>query len=394
MRGNGTILSRDRADKIDALFAKWTEKGEPGGALALVCNGELIHQRCYGLANVEHRVPIQPDTRFHIASITKTFVGAAIVLLHRQGKLSLDGDVRDHVPELAVPAPLSLRRLLTMTSGLRDSMESMTLRGVWFRYPRSEKDLLDLLFNQRSMSWPTGQRCVYTNINFNLLSLVIERVSGRPFAEFLAENIWQPLGMAATQLRDSNTIVVPDLADAYIPHEGKLVKGAWAFGIAGAGGLVSNLPDLMRWQGMFRAGGVGGVKLLDMMAERGQLNDGRLVHYGLGLGVRGHRGVTVLCHGGSLPGYKAMFARVPERDFGLVLLSNREDAEPYTRLYQIIDIALDGELPEPSPSDLARSRLPAMTIAKETWGALDGRYLDAKSGEPLDVKFNRDTATI
>ncbi|MBI3709969.1 MAG: hypothetical protein HY246_20170, partial [Proteobacteria bacterium] len=106
------------------------------------------------------------------------------------------------------------------------------------------------------------------------------------------------------------------------------------------------------------------------------------------------RGVTVLCHGGSLPGYKAMFARVPERDFGLVLLSNREDAEPYTRLYQVIDIALDGELPEPNPSDLALSRLPAMTIPKETWGALDGRYLDAKSGEPLDVKFNRDTATI
>lgn len=388
------MLSQDRADKIDALLAPWAAPGQPGCALALMRGAEMIYQRCVGLANIEHGVPIRPETRFHIASITKTFVGAAAVLLHRRGKLSIDADVRAYVPELTLPASLTLRQMLNMISGLRDSMESMVLRGVWFRYPRSNQDLLDLAYAQRSLCWPSGQRYVYTNINFNLLALVIERVSGRPFVDVIAENIWKPLGMGATLLREANTVIVPGLADAYVPHNGGLDKGTWAFGLSGAGGFVSNLPDLLRWQGMFRSGAIAGEPVVDMMSERGKLTDGRRVNYGLGLGVRRHRGVTVLCHGGALPGYRAMFCRVPERDFGFVLLCNRDDADPYLRMQQILDIALDGELPEPGLVEGARKRLGAVTVPAAVLDGLGGRYLDAKSSEPLDVTFDRATATI
>lgn len=389
-----SALKAGQAGRIDELFAPWTVSGQPGATLAVLRAGEVVLQRCYGLANIEHGVAIRPETRFHIASITKTFVGASCVLLHREGKLSIDDPVTKHIPELKLSAPLSVRQLLNMISGLRDSMESMSLRGVLVRYPRSGQDLLDLVFNQRTLSYPTAERYVYTNINFNLLSLIIERISGRSFVDFVTERIWQPLGMSSTLLRDSNAMIVPGLADAYIPRDGKMEKGVWAFGLSGAGGFVSNLPDLLRWQAAFRAGAIGNVKMLDLMSERGRLKDGRLVNYGLGLGVRRHRGVTVLCHGGALPGYRAMFARVPERDFGLVLMCNRDDADPYTRMQQIIDIALEGELPEPELVTGARTRLAQVTIPAKVLDGLDGRYLDRASGEVIELKFNRANATI
>ncbi|MBN8892552.1 MAG: hypothetical protein BGP12_05490 [Rhodospirillales bacterium 70-18] len=360
------------AARIDALFADWRDDA-PGGSLTLLRGGEPVLRRCFGRANLEHAVPVTAETRFHIASVTKTFVGAACALLHHQGRLDLDGDVRDWVPELRPESTVTLRHLLTMTSGLRDSMESMVARGVWFRYPRSSQDLLDLVFAQTTQSFPTAARWSYTNINFNLLALVIERVSGQGFDEFLAETFWQPLGMHDTLLRDSNTQAVARLADAYVAGPGGWEKGTWAFGLSGAGGLVSTQGDLVRWQGMFRAGGLHGAPIVTLMSERGTLRDGARPYYGLGLGVRPYRGVTVLSHSGGLPGYKAMFARVPECDFALVLLCNREDADPGARLRRILDICLEDEFPEPSP-EMARP------VAMPPAG-IDGRYLDPISGE-------------
>ena len=206
--------------------------------------------------------------------------------------------------------------------------------------------------------------------------MIVERVSGKPFDAFLAEAFWQPLGMADTLLRDSNTISVPRLADAYIPVVGGWEKGTWAFGLSGAGGLVSTVGDLVRWHGMFRAGGIEGAPISNLMAEPGVLADGARTHYGLGLGVRPYRGITVQSHGGGLPGYKAMFARVPERDFAFVLLTNREDTDASARMRDIIDICLGDKLPPAAPFAGGMAIDPA---------TLDGRYLDRASGELVNL---------
>lgn len=378
--GRGSPMDQDKRARIEALFAGW-EDDAPGGALTLLRGGAPVFERRFGLANLEHRVPVGPDTRFHIASITKTFVGAACALLHHRGRLDLDADIRRWIPELRPQSPMTLRHLLTMTSGLRDSMESMVLRGTWFRYPRSSQDLLDLVFAQTSQCWPTGERWVYTNINFNLAALVIERVSGQAFDAFLAENFWRPLGMADTLLRDSNMQSVPRLADAYVPAPEGWQKGTWAFGLSGAGGLVSTIGDLLRWQAMFRAGGMDGAPLLALMRERGTLASGERPHYGLGLMVRPWRGATVLHHSGGLPGYKAMFALVPEHDFGLVLLTNRDDTDTGGLLRRIIDIAL-GDVLAPEP--------PAAPVA----ASLAGRYVDEASGEVATLSLDPPGTTL
>jgi D-aminopeptidase len=371
----------DTAARLDALFGGWPADA-PGGALTLLRGGAVVHERQFGLANLEHGVQVAPDTRFHIASVTKTFVGAACALLHHQGRLDLDADIRAIIPELRPESPLSLRHLLAMTSGLRDSMESMALRGIWYRYPRSSADLLDLIFAQTTQCWPTAQRWVYTNINFNLAALAIERVTGQAFDAFLRETFWQPLGMNSTLLRDSNTQTVAGLADAYIPVGDTWQKGSWAFGLSGAGGLVSSVPDLMRWHGMFREGGLHGAPLVELMSQRGTLTCGERPHYGLGLMVRPYRGATVLHHSGGLPGYKAMFAHVPEHDFGMVLLTNRDDTDTGGLLRRIVDICLDAELAEPTPEARGAAARPSLSVSLD---GLDGRYLDPVSGEVVTL---------
>jgi len=360
---------------LAALFSDWAPD-EPGGVAVVLHGDRVAARRAFGLASIEHGVANAPTTRFHIASVTKTFVGAALAMLAHQGRLDLDADVRALIPELAVPGAITLRRLAGMTAGLRDAMEMMKLRGVWYRYPRCEADLMGLALAQTEPSHPPGERYSYTNIHFNLCALAIARTVGKPFAEALDDLILAPLGMTRTLIRDDPETVIDRLASPYIRDGGTWRRGAWAFGISGAGGLVSDLDDLIRWNLALRDGAVNGVPIT-AMTERGSLADGRPTNYGLGLGIRTWRGLTVWVHGGSLPGYKANFARVPGRDLGFVLLSNRDDADPYARLRRLLDLTLGESVPAPPAPD------PGLDAA--TLDALGGTFVDSVSGEPLTL---------
>ena len=376
-----------KIDQIDNLFAGWDAKGQPGGALAVLRGGEPVHQRCYGLASLELGVPISLKSRFHIASITKTFVGAASALLVERGKLDLDEDVRRILPEIGVDKPVPIRRLLGMTSGLRDAWELMQLSGVGTDQARTIEDYLDIAFNQRHFSWPPGERNVYTNINFIYMALVIERRSGRPFTQFLADELLKPLGMTATRMRDEPYDIAEDLTNSYLPQpDGSWIRGLFSIGLGGAGGLISSVPDLIKWQGMFRAGGIGNEKFIRHMATPGKLSSGRPTNYGLGLGVRKYRGLDLWTHGGGLPGFRSVFAYMPGVDFGVVLLSNRDDADTYRRFTEIADIALADEFPEPAPAKLGAERMKQVSIPGLALTQLDGRYIDRESGEVLTLK--------
>lgn len=363
---------------LATLFSDWTPD-EPGGVAAVLHGEHVVARRAFGLASLEHAVPNTLSGRFHIASVTKTFVGAALAMLAHQGRLDLDADARVIIPELAVPGPITLRRLAGMTAGLRDAMEMMKLRGVWYRYPRSEADLLALALAQTEPSYPAGERYVYTNIQFNLCALAIARTVGKPFAAALDELIFAPLGMTRTLIRDDPETVTDGLAEPYIKDAGGWRRGAWAFGVSGAGGLVSDLDDLVRWNLALRDGAVNGVPIA-AMTERGILADGTPTNYGLGLGIRTWRGLTVWVHGGSLPGYKASFARVPAHDLGFVLLSNRDDADPYARLRRLLELMLGETVPAPP--------LPETGLDSATLAALNGTFVDTVSGEPLLLTRN------
>jgi CubicO group peptidase (beta-lactamase class C family) len=362
---------------IDRVFDGWGPDG-PGGGVALLRGGEVLVQRAYGLADLEHRVPVAGDTRFHVASISKTFCAAAVLSLAAEGRLSLDEDVRRWVPDLWAPAPVTLRHLLSMTSGLRDSGELFRLAGVFYDHPRTLDDNLAMLLSQRSLSFPTGQRFIYTNVNFMLASRIAELASGLGFRELLAERFFRPLGLSDTAVKDGPTEFHARLASPYVPlPDGGWAKGLWGFGSLGAGALVSSVPDVARWLGFLRSR----PDLLGPMSEPARAADGGRLNYGLGLQVRRWRGLDVLGHGGSHIGYKAYAALVPALDLGLVLLTNREDTDPDRRVREVLDALAGDRMPDEHP----RARAKALAHPAAT-PAIDGLYLDRASGETLTLK--------
>jgi D-aminopeptidase len=357
---------------------------EPGLAVAVLRGGEVAARHCAGLASLEHAVPISPATRFHVVSVSKTFTAAAVLLLAARGALALDDDVRRHLPELPEdvcrPAPVTIRHLLSMTSGLRDVLEIERLRGVWRPSPSRARDLLALACGQRAVSAPAGAQYMYANVNFVLLEELIARASGMPAEAFRRAALYAPLGLAATGARPHDGIVLPDLAQSYVPDG----AGGWALatdllGISGDT-LTTTLDDLTRWLLALRRGAIEGVDVTAAMAAPARLRDGSAVYYGLGLAVRRYRGLTVLCHTGSQPGYKAHLAYVPARDVGVVILSNREDTRPAPLAAAILERLVGADFPAPDPAaTAARSRRAAPGADQTT--AIEGGYVEPETGE-------------
>jgi D-aminopeptidase len=371
------------AEGLERLF----EVGEntPGVALGLVQDGEIVARRCAGLANLEHRAPICSTTRFHLVSVTKTFTAAAILLLQAEGKLTLDDDIRDHLPDLALaqgPA-IVIRDLLSMTSGLYDSLEIERLRGIWRPSPERERDCIDLVLAQHQRSFLPRAMFAYCNANFVLLAEIIRRATGLDADAYRRQAIYQPLGLVATQARAHDGIVLPDLADGYVPDG----RGHWwrATEIVGISGdvVTSCLDDLLTWVKALRRGRIGTVEITASMSTPARLADGRAIPYGLGLALRRYRGLDVLCHSGIQPGYKTHICLVPERDIGVVVIGNRDDLPPSATAAAMMDILLEG--PPTTKQFVAPGPLPSPAAAAP------GIYVDPANGEYLSLRLEDTT---
>jgi len=377
------VRAQDRAPGlIDALGRPRAD--EPGLAVSVTRGARVVEWDCAGLASLEHRVPIGPQTRFHVVSVSKTFAAAAVLALAARGRLGLDDDVRRHLPELPAEisrhATVTIRHLLSMTSGLRDVLEIERLRGVWRASPFSARDLFALACRQADASAAPGARYIYGNVNAVLLEEIVRRASGTSPESFRRSALCEPLGLAATSARPHEGIVVPDLAEPYVPDG----SGGWSratdlLGIA-ADPLTTSLDDLTRWVLALRSGAAGD-GVLRAMAQPARLADGRAIYYGLGLAVRRYRGLTVLCHTGSQPGYKAHIAFAPERDLGLAILSNREDTAVTAGAAAIMERAIGDGFPSPHPARDARRRLAEAGFTAEQEKAIEGEYVDLDAGE-------------
>ena len=254
---------------------------------------------------------------------------------------------------------MTIRHLLSMTSGLRDVLEIERLRGVWTSAPSRTQELLDLAYRQSRGERAAGAQYMYANVNVLLLDELIARASGMPADAFRRAALYEPLGLAATMARPHDGLRIPDLAEPYVPDG----RGGWSrshdlLGIA-ANTLTTTLDDLTRWLLTLRTGTVNGVAVTAAMAERTRLQDRTAIHYGLGLAVRRYRGLTVLCHTGSQLGYKAHVAYVPARDLGIVILSNREDTQPAALAASIMAALIGKRLPRAAPGRRGRPAVPA-----------------------------------
>jgi CubicO group peptidase (beta-lactamase class C family) len=331
----------DARARIDAVFARFNHTDTPGCAVGVSLAGDTVASLAYGMADLEHDVPLRPDSIFEPGSVTKQFTAAAVLLLAEQGKLSLDDPARKYLPELPdYGTPLTIRHLLNHTSGLRDWGSLEAIAG-WPRTTRAytHDHVLDILSRQRALNYPPGAEYSYTNSGYNLAAILVGRVSGKPLAEFTRDAIFQPLGMTSTSWRDDYRRIVKGRAIAY-SQNGAALRQLMPFeDVHGNGGLLTTVADLLRWNQKFT---------LAHQLDRPTLTDGRTIRYAAGLMVLRYKGLDEISHSGTTAGYNAWLGRYPAQQLSVAVLCNSSAANGTQLGHAVADTYL-GDLAKAAP---------------------------------------------
>jgi CubicO group peptidase (beta-lactamase class C family) len=313
--------------RIDRLFAQWSRSDSPGCSLGVSQNGSVLYEHGYGMASLELGVPITPSHVFPAASISKQFTAMSILLLAQRGQLSLDDDVAKHIPEwTGRSARITIRNLLNHTSGLRDAF---LLQGL--APPREDgsdrnEEILRFLVRARGLNFQPGAEFQYNNGAYNLLGVIVKRVSGKSLREFADVNIFKPLGMAHTHFHDDPGMVVPNRVSGYHQDARGFHVASENGGIVGNAGLQTTVGDLLLWEQNFAVPRVGDRALLDTMQTPAMptgWSEGS--GYGFGVEIAKHRGLRTVGHAGGDRGIASYVVRYPDQQFAVALLCNLDN---------------------------------------------------------------------
>ena len=361
----------------DRVFAQWNRES-PGCAVGVAQNGRTLLTRGYGMANLETGTPINAETILESGSVAKQFTAAAVLLLMHDGKLRLDDRVQKYLPELPeYGRPLTIRHLLSHTSGLREWSNLMAVDG-WARGSRvhSQEELLEGVFSQKELNYPVGDHYSYTNSGYGLLVTIIERVSGIPFTTFTTERIFKPLDMTHTSWRDDFERIVPGRAQAYSRR-----GNGWALEmpfehVVGPGGMLTTVGDWLKWNEALDQRTLGGW-LVDSLESRATLTSGRKITYAMGVTVSDWRGQREVAHSGSTGGYSTYLMRLPDHRISVAVMCNGAGANATNFARQMA---------EPLVANL-RPNTPADTVAPDVAAAsrITGVYRSTRTYEPAYV---------
>jgi CubicO group peptidase (beta-lactamase class C family) len=322
---------------LDALLQAY-DGNVPGAAVLLLSDGKSVVRRGYGLADLEKGVPVTPATNFRLASVTKQFTAAAVLLLVEEGRLGLDQPARQWLPSLPPAAhAVTIRQLLAHTSGLVDYEDLIpACRAAQLH----DADVLELLEMQDRTYFPPGTAWRYSNGGYALLALVVERASGQRFAAFLRERIFAPLGMSGTVAHEDGVTTVAHRAFGY-SHEG----GSWlrkdrsaTSAVLGDGGIYSSIEDLARWDAALCDDRLLGPESRRQAFAVAARTGDPAVAYGFGWRITG----DYLWHSGESIGFRNVIVRDPGRRLTVAILTNRDEGEPYRVALAFLEAAKAG----------------------------------------------------
>lgn len=371
------------AAAVDSLFDGIDGASDPGAAVLVVRDGQVLLRRCYGLANLEHQAPITSSTVFDVASLSKQFTGMAISMLVEEGRISLEDDIRKYIPELPdFGHTITVGHLVHHTSGIRDWPGTLALAGSRMDDVITFEQILNMAYHQQGLNFPPGSEYTYSNTGYNLLAELVARVSGKTFREWTHERIFQPLGMAATHFHDNPSEMVPGKAYGYHREgNGKFLAIHNGLTALGSSSLYTSLDDLAKWVINFSGAEVGGKRVIERMFRQGALNNGKQISYAFGLVAGQYRGLKVLDHSGSWASFNTFLLHFPEQDFSVVVLMNYSPANPGRLAYDIAGLYLAGQ-PEPQKPPVRQEKTPGPAAYPAPEAAalreFSGRY---KSGE-------------
>jgi len=372
--------------RVDRLFARWQTPDSPGCSVGVSRGGATVLERGYGQASLELGVPISPQSVFHVASVTKQFTAMSILLLARDGRLSIDDDVRRHLPEWSGPPGVTIRHLLTHTGGLRDVFLLIELASPETSRPVQDQ-LVGLLARQRGLSDEPGRRYVYNNGGYVLLAEIVKRVSGQSLRAFADDRIFRPLGMRQSHLHDDVAEVVAKLATGYTRGgDGALRVARQTGGLVGNGGLFTTAGDLLRWERNFAEPRVGDASIIASMETPPALPGGETTVYGLGLQMERHGGRRTVGHGGGDQGVSAYVVRYPDDDLAVAVLCNVDEVDSIELAHGVADLYLGAVS---GPADAAAGEAATTQMSSADLAANEGLYRDPTDEALLRV-FLRD----
>jgi CubicO group peptidase (beta-lactamase class C family) len=339
------------AQRVDFVFREWDRDGSPGASVGIVRDGELVFARGYGLADLEHRIPMTPRTVLHVASVSKQFTALAVALLASRGRLSLDDDIRDHVPEFPdLGHPITLRNLLHHTSGIRDQWSLLTLAGWRLDDVITREDILGLLTRQRELNFEPGTEYAYSNSGYMLLAEVVARTTGQSFREWTTEEVFEPLGMIDTHAHDDHQMIVPNRAESYarLPR-GSYRRAPLNYATVGATSLFTTIEDMARWAATLMSGTFA-PEVLDEMVRPTRLSNGVELAYGFGLSIGTADGHRVIQHGGADAGFRSHFALFPDADVAVIVLGNQAQMNAGQLAHRVATLFLPEASSDADPS--------------------------------------------
>ncbi len=368
------------SERVDAIFKGFDSPASPGCAVAVFRDGAILYKHAYGMANLDHDVRLSTASVFHVASLSKQFTAASILLLAQDGKLALDDDIRRHLPELPdFGKKITIRHLANHTSGIRDQWDLLGVAG--WRYSRdliTDDDVLELLARQKDLNFTPGERHLYSNSGYTLLAIIVSRVSGKSFRDFTTERIFTPLGMTSTHFRDKFTEIVKGQAYGYAPEGRTFRLSVTNFDTAGATSLLTTVEDMAKWYQNFDTGTVGGGTLAASLLERGVLNDGTPIDYAFGMTHGVYRGVPIVGHGGADAGYRADFVRFPGQRLGVATFCNHAAANPGALARRAAEIFLPDGLLTPAPAPPGPDDSAEVPLPPERLTRIAGLYWNEK----------------
>jgi CubicO group peptidase (beta-lactamase class C family)/microsomal dipeptidase-like Zn-dependent dipeptidase len=323
------LSDAEAAARVDALMHDYTGTA-PGASVLVLLDGKPVLRRSYGLADLEQRTRATPATNYRLASVTKQFTAAAILLLAEDGRLELDDPVRKWLPTLPESVqPVTLRHLLTHTGGLIDYEDSVADDAPQVH----DTDVLRILESERRVYFPAGTQYRYSNSGYALLALVVEKASGHEFAQFLRARIFAPLGMTNTVAFEDGVSTVPSRAYGYTGD-----GTGWArtdqsstSAVLGDGGVYSSTDDLAKWDAAWYDDRLLSKASRERAFAQATHTDNPSIDYGFGWRITGE----TLWHSGETRGFRNVIVRYPERRLTVIVLTNRNDPEPHATALDI-----------------------------------------------------------
>ncbi len=375
------------ARAVDRIFAAWRSTEAPGCAVGVSRNGRVVYEHGYGMANLETGTPIRPSSIFHVASVSKQFTAMAVMLLARDGKLSVDDNIRKYLPEIPdYGTPITIRHLLTHTSGLRDQWALIQLsRGRFEENRITEADVMDIVSRQKALNFTPGAEWAYSNSGFTLLGVIVRRVAGKSLRDFSEERVFKLLGMTNTHFHDDYTMLVPGRTSAYAPRSGGWRVSIPNFDVYGATSLFTTVGDLLKWEANFDKPVVGDRVLFDQMESPGILTNGGPTAYGFGLQIDHYRGARVVHHDGWDAGYRSYVGRFPEQALAIAVLCNAATADPSTLAQGVADAHLGGAL-APAEAEIIPKAVPLSVAALQRRA---GVYIQPTTLQVVELAFRK-----